>query len=40
MAVCDKIIRMLYRILTDHTPYSPQKDQIIAQYYAAQRKVA
>jgi len=40
IAVCDKIIRMIYRILTDHTPYAPQKDQIIAQYYAAQSKAA
>jgi transposase len=40
VAVCDKTIRMIYRILTDHTPYTPKKDQIIAQYYAAQRKAA
>jgi transposase len=30
MAVCDKTIRMIYRILTDHAPYTPQKDQSIA----------
>jgi len=40
MAVCDKTLRMLYRILTDHAPYDPQKDKSIAQYYAAQRKAA
>jgi transposase len=40
MAVCDKTIRMIYRILTDHAPYTPQKDQSIAEYYAAQRTAA
>jgi hypothetical protein len=40
MAVCDKTIRMLDRILTDHAAYSPQKDQSIAEYYAAQRQAA
>jgi transposase len=40
MAVCDKTIRMIYRILTDHAPYNPKKDQSIAAYYAAQRKAA
>lgn len=40
MAVCDKTIRMIYRILTDHAPYDPKKDKSIAQYYAAQRQAA
>jgi transposase len=40
MAVCDKTIRMIYRILTDRTPYAPKKDQRIAAYYAAQRQAA
>ena len=40
MAVCDKTIRMIYRILTDHAPYDPKKDKSIADYYAAQRKAA
>jgi transposase len=40
MAVCDKLIRMIYRILTDHATYAPNKDQHIARYYAAQRKAA
>ena len=40
MAVCDKVIRMLYRILIDHAPYAPTKDQTIARYYAARRKAA
>jgi transposase len=40
IAVCDKTIRMIYRILTDHAPYDPQKEKSIADYYAAQRKAA
>lgn len=40
IAVCDKTIRMIYRILRDHAPYNPKKDKSIAEYYAAQRKVA
>src|SRR5262245_4519817 len=40
LAVCDKTIGMIYRLLTDHAPYDPQKDQSIAQDYAAQRKAA
>jgi Transposase IS116/IS110/IS902 family len=40
MAVCDKTIRMISRILTDHAPYDPQKDKSMAEYYAAQRKAA
>jgi hypothetical protein len=40
MAVCDKTIRMISRILTDRTPYAPKKDQRIAAYYAAQRQAA
>ena len=40
IAVCDKTLRMIYRILTDHVPYNPQKDQSIAAYYAAQRHAA
>jgi len=40
MAVCDKTIRMIYRILKDQVAYTPKKDQSIAAYYAAQRKAA
>lgn len=40
MAVCDKTIRMIYRILTDQVAYTPKKDQSIAAYFAAQRKAA
>jgi transposase len=40
VAVSDTVIRMIYRILTDQEVYTPQKDQMIAQYYAAQRKAA
>jgi hypothetical protein len=37
LAVCDKTLRMIYRILTDHAPYNPQKDPSMAEYSAAQR---
>jgi len=40
VAVADKVIRMIYRILTAKEAYTPTKDQMIAQYYAAQRKAA
>jgi transposase len=40
ITVADNIIRMIYRILTDQTTYSPKKDQSIAHYYAAKQKVA
>ena len=40
IAVCDKTIRMIYRILTDYEPYDPKKDQSIAEYYAAHQKAA
>jgi len=40
VAVADKVIRMIYRIRTAKEAYIPQKDQMIAQYYAAQRKAA
>jgi transposase len=40
IAVCDKTIRMIDRILIDRAPYTPQKDQHIAAYYAAQRQGA
>jgi transposase len=40
VAVSDKVIRMIYRILTAKEAYTPQKDQMIAQYYAAQRQAA
>jgi transposase len=40
IAVCDKTIRLISRLLTDHAPYDPKKDQSIANSYAAQRKAA
>jgi transposase len=40
VAAADKVIRMIYRILTDKEAYTPKKDQMIAEYYAAQRKAA
>jgi transposase len=40
VAVSDTVIRMIYRILTAKEAYTPQQDQMIAQYYAAQRKAA
>jgi len=40
MAVCDKMIRLISRILTDQATSNPTKDQTIAAYYAAQRQAA
>jgi transposase len=40
MAVCDKLIRMISRLLTAQAPYTPQKDQHSARYSAAQRQAA
>ena len=40
MAVADKIIRIIYRILTNKEGYSATKDQRVAAYYAAQQKAA
>jgi hypothetical protein len=40
MAVGDKTIRMLSRILTEQGAYTPKKDQSIAAYYAAPRQAA
>lgn len=40
MAVCDKVIRMIYRILTDKEAYWPEKDRQVAEYYAASCKAA
>ena len=40
IAVCDKTICMIYRILTDYEPYDPKKGQSIAASYAAQQKAA
>ena len=40
MAVSDKIIRIVYRILKDNAKYAPRKDRIIAQYYSSLKKAA
>jgi hypothetical protein len=40
MAVCDKTLRMLYRLLTEQAPYDPKKAKSMAAYYAAQRQAA
>jgi transposase len=40
VAVSAKVIRMIYRILTDKEGDTPQKDQMIAQDSAAQRQAA
>jgi len=39
-AVAAKVLRMLYRLLTAQEAYTPTKDQMSAQDYAAQRKAA
>jgi transposase len=40
VAVSDKVMRMISRLLTAKEAYTPQKDQMIAPYYAAQRQAA
>jgi len=40
VAVSDKIIRIVYRILKDNTRYSPKKDHLIAKYYGTMKKAA
>jgi len=40
VAVSDKIIRIVYRILKDNTKYSPKKDHWIAKYYGTIKKAA
>jgi transposase len=40
VAVCDKVIRIIYRMLKDRGRYNPKRDHIIAQYYETQRKAA
>ena len=40
VAVSDKIIRIVYRILKDNTKYSPKKDHLIAKYYGTIKKAA
>lgn len=40
IAVSDKLIRIVYRILTDSEGYNANKDQIITQYYESQKKAA
>lgn len=40
MAVSDKAIRIVYRILKDNAKYSPKKDTIIAKQYGTLKKAA
>ena len=40
VAVSDKVIRIIYRMLKDQERYNPRRDHIIAQYYETQRKAA
>jgi transposase len=40
VAVCDKVLRMIYRILKDQEPYTPHKDQQIAKRYEKSQKAA
>ena len=40
VAVCDKVLRIIFRILTDNERYCPDKDRIIRDFYLKQRKAA
>lgn len=40
VAICDKILRIIYRMLKDQVKYSPEKDKIVAAYYQQQSKLA
>jgi len=40
VAICDKILRIIYRMLKDQVKYSPEKDKIVAAYYQQQSKMA
>lgn len=40
VAVSDKIIRIVYRILKDNATYSPKKDQLITKHYGMLKKAA
>ena len=39
-SVCDKLLRIIYRMLKDNEKYLPGKDKIIEEYYIQQRKAA
>lgn len=40
IAVSDKVLRIIYRMLKDHEPYTPTKDQQIKNHYEKTRKAA
>ena len=40
VAICDKILRIIYRMLKNQVQYSPEKDKIVAAYYQQQSKLA
>lgn len=39
-SVCDKLLRIIYRMLKDNEKYSSEKDKVISEYYLNQRKAA
>jgi transposase len=39
-SVCDKLLRIIYRMLKNNEKYLPGKDKIIEEYYIQQRKAA
>ena len=40
MAVCDKVIRIVYRMLKDDVPYLPRMDYLYASRYGTVKKAA
>jgi hypothetical protein len=40
IAISDKILRIIYRMLKDQMKYSPETDKIVAAYYQQQSKLA
>jgi hypothetical protein len=39
-SVCDKVLRIIYRMLKGNEKYLPGKDKLIAEYYTQQREAA
>lgn len=39
-SVCDKLLRIIYRMLKDNEDYLPEKDKILEAYYTEQRRAA
>jgi hypothetical protein len=40
MAVCDKVLRIVYRMLKDNIPYLPKMDCLYASQYGTLKKAA